>query len=82
MFELIILLIQGSKLCIGILSSDLVAGFELGPRSSEAGWDIYPVEWFPVLLIALSSSWAVVMEPHQYTTSKKLPLHRAGAFEV
>ena len=48
MFEfliIIILLIQGSKFCVGILSSGLVARFELGPRSSEAGWDIYPVEW-------------------------------------
>ena len=44
MFELIILLLQGSKFCVGILSSGLVARFELGPRSSEAGWDIYPVE--------------------------------------
>ena len=37
MFELVILSIEGSKLCIGILSSGLFAGFELGPRSSEAG---------------------------------------------
>ena len=46
MFELVLLVIQGSKFGIGILSSGLVAGFELGPRSWEAGWDIYPVEWF------------------------------------
>ena len=44
MFELIILLIQGSKFCVGILSSGLVARFELGPRSSEEGWDIY-IQW-------------------------------------
>ena len=93
MFELIILLIQGSTFCIGILCSGIVAGFELGPRSSEAGWDIYPVEWFQrewqhvksivtVLPFVLSSSWAVAMEPSPFTTSRKLPLHHAGAFEV
>ena len=93
MFELIILLIQGSNFCVGILSSGLVARFELGPRSSEAGWDIYPAEWFQrewqhvksivsVLPFVLSSSWAVAMEPSPFTTSRKLPLHRAGAFEV
>ena len=33
MFELIILLIEGSTFCIGILCSGIVAGFELGPKS-------------------------------------------------